>query len=136
MNKKITLKNRILSVLLTVIMVFSMVSLSVFAADDSVAEVTIGNTTTPYSDLASAFSAVQYASGSATVKLLSNVDNFYTGFNRSDGVQLSNSVGGGEIMQPLSEPALIVDSGASLTVLSGTITNTGAGYGIRIDGAH
>ncbi len=175
MNTKMTLEKRILSALLTVVLAFSMMPLSVFAADDSVAEVTVGGTTTPYSDLARAFNAVQYASGSVTVKLLDNVDNFYTGFNKSDGVQFNSgdvtfdlnghyllrynnaaginankkavfyvtgsakltvmdSVGGGEIMQPLSEPALIVDSGASLTVLSGTITNTGAGYGIRIDG--
>ena len=176
MNTNMTLKKRILSVLLTVIMVFSMVPLSVFAADGSVAEVTIGGTTTPYSDLASAFTAVQYASGSVTVKLLDDVDSFATGFSKADGVQLSNSVdvtldlnghyidrynnaagtnankkavfyvtgsakltvkdsvGGGEILQPLSEPALIVDSGASLTVLSGTISNTGSGCGIRIDG--
>lgn len=171
-----TLKKRILSVLLTVIMVFSMVPLSVFAADGSVAEVTIGGTTTPYGDLASAFTAVQYASGSVTVKLLDDIDSFATGFSRAYGVQLSNSVdvtldlnghyidrynnaagtiannravfyvtgsakltvtdsvGGGEIIQPLSDPALIVDSSASLTVLSGTISNSGSGYGIRVDG--
>ena len=170
-----TLEKRILSVLLTVIMVFSMVPLSVSAADGNVAEVTVGNTTTPYDDIVKAFSAAQYASGSVTVKLLDDIDNFATGFSRTDGVQfqsgdvtldlnghyierynnaagtnankkavfyvtgsakmtVKDSVGGGEIMQPLSEPALIVDSGASLTVLSGTVTNTGAGCGIRIDG--
>ena len=175
MNTKMTPGKRILSVLLTVIMVFSMVPLSVFAADGAVAEVTIGSTTTPYSDLASAFSAAQYASGSATVKLLENVDNFAAGNLRTDGVQLNSgdvtfdlnghyllrynnaagtnankkavfyvtgsakltvmdSVGGGEIIQPLDVPALIVDSGASLTVLSGKILNTKTGYGIRIDG--
>ena len=176
MNAKTSWKKRAVSVLLAAIMLLSMAPLSVFAADGSVAEVTIGSTTTPYSDLASAFTAVQYASGSVTVKLLDDVDRFATGFSNADGVQLSNSVdvtldlnghyierynnaagtnankkavfyvtgsakltvmdsvGGGEILQPLSEPALIVDSGASLTVLSGTISNTGAGYGIRIDG--
>ena len=175
MNTKVTRRKRFLSGLLTLAMLLTMTPLSAFAAEDYVAEVTVGNTTTPYGDLASAFSAVQYASGSVTVKLLSNVDNFYTGFNRSDGVQLNSgdvtfdlnghylerynngagtnankkavfyvtgsakltvmdSVGGGEILQPLSEPALIVDSSASLTVLSGTITNTGAGCGVRIDG--
>ncbi len=176
MNAKTSWKKRAVSVLLAAIMLLSMAPLSVFAADGSVAEVTIGSTTTPYDDLASAFTAVQYASGSVTVKLLDDVDRFATGFSKADGVQLSNSVdvtldlnghyidrynnaagtnankkavfyvtgsakltvmdsvGGGEILQPLSEPALIVDSGASLTVLSGTISNTGSGCGIRIDG--
>lgn len=176
MNTKMTLGKRILSVLLTVIMVFSMVPLSVFAADGAVAEVTIGSTTTPYSDLASAFSAAQYASGSATVKLLDDVDSFAAGNLRTDGVQLSSgdvtldlnghyierynnaagtnvnkkavfyvtgsakltvmdSVGGGNITQTINgTPAKIVDSGASLTVLSGTLSNTGSGCGIRVDG--
>ena len=176
MNTNMTMEKRILSVLLTVIMVFSMVPLSVFAADGSVAEVTVGNTTTSYSDLASAFTAVQYASGSVTVKLLDDVDRFATGNSRTDGVQLSNSVdvtldlnghyidrynnaagtnankkavfyvtgsakltvmdsvGGGNIIQTInSTPSMIVDSGASLTVLSGTISSTGSGCGIRID---
>lgn len=47
---------------------------------------------------------------------------------------VTDSVGGGEIIQPLSDPALIVDSSASLTVLSGTISNSGSGCGIRVDG--
>ena len=177
MNKKIHMKGmkkRILSALLTVVMVISMIPVSAFAADGSVAEVTIGNTTTQYSDLVSAFNAAQYASGSATVKLLDDFENFATGWSRTDGIQLSSgdvtldlnghyinrynnaagtnankkavfyvtgsakmtvmdSIGGGNIIQPLTEPSMIVDSGASLTVLSGTITNTGAGCGIRID---
>ena len=177
MNKKIhmkSMKKRILSALLTVVMVISMIPVSAFAADGSVAEVTIGNTTTQYSDLLSAFNAAQYASGSATVKLLDDFENFATGWSRTDGIQLSSgdvtldlnghyinrynnaagtnankkavfyvtgsakmtvmdSIGGGNIIQPLIEPSMIVDSGASLTVLSGTITNTGAGCGIRID---
>ena len=41
MNTNMTLEKRILSVLLTVIMVFSMVSLSVFAADSNQASVTV-----------------------------------------------------------------------------------------------
>ena len=56
MNTKITSGKRMLSVLLTVIMVLSMAPTPVFAADGSVAEVTIGNSTTSYGDLASAFS--------------------------------------------------------------------------------
>ena len=56
MNTNMTLEKRILSVLLTVIMVLSMKPMLVFAADGSVAEVTIGNSTTSYGDLASAFS--------------------------------------------------------------------------------
>lgn len=47
---------------------------------------------------------------------------------------VKDSVGGGEIIQPLNDPALIVDSSASLTVLSGTISNSGSGCGIRVDG--
>ena len=41
MNTNMTLEKRILSVLLTVIMVFSMVPLSVFAADGIQASVTV-----------------------------------------------------------------------------------------------
>ena len=90
MNTGSAWEKRALSILLTVIMVFSMMPLSVFAADGAVAEVTIGSTTTPYSDLASAFSTAQYASGSATVKLLDDIDFFATGNFGTDGVQLSS----------------------------------------------
>ena len=191
-------QNRILSALLAIIMLMSVMPLSVFTADDhsakgavsdtvtppdsnaadgDVAEVTVGNSTTSYGDLASAFTAVQYASGSVTVKLLDDIDSFATGFSRADGVQFSNnvdvtldlnghyierynnaagtnvnnkavfyvtgsakltvtdSVGGGNIIQTINgTPALIVDSSASLTVLSGTISNSGSGCGIRVDG--
>ena len=46
MNTKMTPGKRILSVLLTVIMVFSMVPLSVFAANGGEAEVTLANGST------------------------------------------------------------------------------------------
>ena len=46
-----------------------------------------------------------------------------------------DTVGGGNIIQTINgTPTMIVDSGASLTVLSGTISNSGSGYGIRVDG--
>ena len=48
MNTNMTLEKRILSVLLTVIMVFSMVPLSVFAADSNQASVTVNETVTEY----------------------------------------------------------------------------------------
>ena len=64
----ITWKNRALSVVLTVIMVFSMLPLSVFAASGAVAEVD----GTEYTDLIAAFDAAQ-GKESATVKLLANV---------------------------------------------------------------
>lgn len=59
MNMRTTTGKKILAVLL-VVMVMSMVPTPVAAADDYAAEVTIGNTTTPYGDLASAFNAVPY----------------------------------------------------------------------------
>lgn len=186
MNTKITLGNRILSVFLMLIMVLSMLPLSVFATDDVhdhtastatddghdhaaqaasedyAAEVTIGSTTTPYSDLAAAFNA---ATGNvATVKLLNDFDSFSTttitggvyGMQFSSGditldlnghyirkyssqegsnankkavfyvtgsakLTVIDSVGGGEIVQPTTDPALIVDSNASLTVRDGKI---------------
>ncbi len=48
MNEKITLDKRILSVLLTVMMVLSMLPLSVFAADGNQASVTVDKTETEY----------------------------------------------------------------------------------------
>lgn len=50
----ITRKNIVLSVILTVIMVFSMIPLSVFAAESNVAEVTVNGTTTRYATLTDA----------------------------------------------------------------------------------
>lgn len=197
MNTKITLGNRILSVFLMLIMVLSMLPLSVFATDDVhdhtastatddghdhaaqaasedyAAEVTIGSTTTPYSDLAAAFNA---ATGNvATVKLLNDFDSFSTttitggvyGMQFSSGditldlnghyirkyssqegsnankkavfyvtgsakLTVIDSVGGGEIVQPTTDPALIVDSNASLTVRDGKINGVKS-IGIRVD---
>lgn len=51
MNTNMTLEKRILSVLLTVIMVFSMVPLSVFAADSNQASVTVNETVTEYATI-------------------------------------------------------------------------------------
>ena len=68
----VTLKNRILYVVLTVIRVFSMLPLSVFAAGGNVAEVTIDGTTTGYTDIDAAFAAAQEAD-SAKVTLMKNV---------------------------------------------------------------
>lgn len=68
----ITWKNRALSVALAVIMVFSMLPLSVFAAGGAVAEVTIDGATTQYEDIDAAFAAAQEAD-SAAVKLLADV---------------------------------------------------------------
>ena len=85
----VTLKNRILSVVLTVIMVFSMLPLSVFAAGGNVAEVTIDGTTTGYTDIDAAFAAAQEAD-SATVKLLADVtvDHSANETNKTYGIQL------------------------------------------------
>ena len=73
MNTNITPGKRILSVLLTVIMVFSMVPLSVFAANGGEAEVITANgSTTNFNSFAG---AVEYASkNGGTLRLLSNVE--------------------------------------------------------------
>ena len=59
MNTNMTLEKRILSVLLTVIMVFSMVPLSVFAADSNQASVTVNETVTEYATIQEAFDAAK-----------------------------------------------------------------------------
>ena len=71
MNTKITLKKRILSVLLTLILVLSMVPLSAFAAGNAAA-VTAGGKTTEFAtyDLAVAYANQQE---SCTLKLLENI---------------------------------------------------------------
>ena len=72
MSIKMTLKKRIFSVLLTVIMVFSMMPMSVFAANGAVAEVTTaGGATTSFLVYAD---AVGYASrNGGTLKLLDDI---------------------------------------------------------------
>lgn len=64
-----TLEKRILSVLLTVIMVFSMVPLSVFAADGNQASVTVNKTETEYATIQEAFDAAKKLTEPCTVKV-------------------------------------------------------------------
>ena len=70
MNTNRTLEKRILSVLLTVIMVFSMVPLSVFAADGNQASVTVNKTETEYATIQEAFDAAKKLTDPCTVKVL------------------------------------------------------------------
>lgn len=70
MNTNITLEKRILSVLLTVIMVFSMVPLSVFDADSNQASVTVNETVTEYATIQEAFDAAKKLTDPCTVKVL------------------------------------------------------------------
>ena len=70
MNTNMTLEKRILSVLLTVIMVFSMVPLSVFAADSNQASVTANETVTEYATIQEAFDAAKKLTDPCTVKVL------------------------------------------------------------------
>lgn len=70
MNTNMTLEKRILSVLLTVIMVFSMVPLSVFAADSNQASVTVNETVTEYATIQEAFDAAKKLTEPCTVKVL------------------------------------------------------------------
>lgn len=70
MNTNMTLEKRILSVLLTVIMVFSMVPLSVFAADGNQASVTVNKTETKYATIQEAFDAAKKHTEPCTVKVL------------------------------------------------------------------
>ena len=70
MNTNMTLEKRILSVLLTVIMVFSMVPLSVFAADSNQASVTVNETVTEYATIQEAFDAAKKLTAPCTVKVL------------------------------------------------------------------
>lgn len=70
MNTNMTLEKRILSVLLTVIMVFSMVPLSVFAADGNQASVTVNKTETEYATIQEAFDAAKKLTDPCTVKVL------------------------------------------------------------------
>lgn len=65
-----TLEKRILYVLLTVIMVFSMVPLSVFAADSNQASVTVNETVTEYATIQEAFDAAKKLTDPCTVKVL------------------------------------------------------------------
>lgn len=69
MNTNMTLEKRILSVLLTVIMVFSMVPLSVFAADSNQASVTVNETVTEYATIQEAFDAAKKLTDPCTVKV-------------------------------------------------------------------
>ena len=70
MNTNMTLEKRILSVLLTVIVVFSMVPLSVFAADSNQASVTVNETVTEYATIQEAFDAAKKLTDHCTVKVL------------------------------------------------------------------
>ena len=70
MNTNMTLEKRILSVLLTVIVVFSMVPLSVFAADSNQASVTVNETVTEYATIQEAFDAAKKLTDPCTVKVL------------------------------------------------------------------
>lgn len=70
MNTNMTLEKRILSVLLTVIMVFSMLPLSVFAADGNQASVTVNETVTEYATIQEAFDAAKKLTDPCTVKVL------------------------------------------------------------------
>lgn len=65
-----TLEKRILSVLLTVIMVFSMVPLSVFATDSNQASVTVNETVIEYATIQEAFDAAKKLTDPCTVKVL------------------------------------------------------------------
>ena len=65
-----TLEKRILSVLLTVIVVFSMMPLSVFAADSNQASVTVNETVTEYATIQEAFDAAKKLTDPCTVKVL------------------------------------------------------------------
>ena len=80
MNAKISIKKRIISVILTVVLAVSMLPLSLFAADGGEAEVTLANGSTinfnSYAD------AVEYANKyGGTLKLLSDVEVQYSGLD-------------------------------------------------------
>lgn len=80
MNAKISIKKRIISVILTVVLAVSMLPLSVFAADGGEAEVILANGSTinflTYAD------AVKYANKyGGTLKLLSDVEVQYSGLD-------------------------------------------------------
>lgn len=71
MNIKKTLEKRIISVLMTVIMIFYMMPLPIFAAEEDVAQVTVGGVTTVY---AAYDDAVAYANThGGTLKLLADI---------------------------------------------------------------
>ncbi len=73
MNAKISLKKRIVSVILTVIMVFSMVPLSVFAANGGEAEVTLANGSPVNFNVYSQAVAYANANDGSTLKLLDDI---------------------------------------------------------------
>ncbi len=70
MNTNMTPKKRILAALLTVILVFSMMPLSVFAADGNQASVTVNKTETEYATIQEAFDAAKKLTEPCTVKVL------------------------------------------------------------------
>ncbi len=73
-------KTRLTALLISVLMIFAMLPLAVFAADGDVAEVTINGTTTGYASIGAAWVAAQKSTTqNATVKLLADcqLDNYY-----------------------------------------------------------
>lgn len=85
------MKKRVLSLL----MAFALcLGLSVMAgAEENVAEVTVGDTTTQYTDIEAAFTAAQEALSPATVKLLTNVTRPITkteNYSYSYGIRLTS----------------------------------------------
>lgn len=92
-----TLEKRILSVLLTVIVVFSMVPLSVFAADSNQASVTVNETVTEYATIQEAFDAAKKLTDPCTVKVLQSFkDSMVLGvtFTAKDNCDITLDVNG------------------------------------------
>ena len=97
MNTNMTLEKRILSVLLTVIVVFSMVPLSVFAADSNQASVTVNETVTEYATIQEAFDAAKKLTDPCTVKVLQSFkDSMVLGvtFTAKDNCDITLDVNG------------------------------------------
>ena len=70
MSTKMTFGKRMVSVLLTVIMVFYMMTTTVFAADSNQASVTVNGTATEYATIQEAFDAAKKLTDPCTVKVL------------------------------------------------------------------
>lgn len=70
MNARISIRKRIISVILTAVLVVSMLPLSVFAADGNQASVTVNETETEYATIQVAFDAAKKLTVPCTVKVL------------------------------------------------------------------
>lgn len=89
--------------------------------EQPVASVTVGGTTTNYTDFASALTAAQNASGTVTLTLLADVEG-------------SGTISGGTFTLDLNGHSITTTSGAALTVNSGTVIITDSGEGGSISG--